>query len=340
MGEDGFRRERHLEFESLERGAEFRGNDSSFNPFPAVMTRQFYFAAAALLASLFGAGCGERRVTAISETEEPFYAEAVTLNTGHRYGEALASYLKVIDRRGELGAPESHLDAGVIYLNHIKDPVRAYYHFSRYLDLKANSSEAPKVRGLQEAALVRIAARFPGFPADGQSGRLGNPEEVTRLRRENEELRAELQTLRGYTAQTTRSRVGVTLPENSVASTPPPHVPIEGINPVTSANLFTQQPQTQPRQTLPQPTQPSGTRTTTPQPTKATTSATQPRPGATQVQPPATAARPSGRTHTVKAKETLYGISRQYGVKMEDLQRANGLTASSSLKVGAVLKIP
>lgn len=296
------------------------------------MTRQFYFATAALIAALFGAGCGERRVTAISETEEPFYAEAVTLNSGHRYGEALASYLKVIDKRGELGAPESHLDAGVIYLNHIKDPVRAYYHFSRYLELKANSSEAPKVRGMQEAALVRIAARIPGFPADGQSNRLGNAEEVNRLRRENEELRAELQTLRGYTAnQAPRSRAGVTLPEGSIgATTPPPQVLIEGSSPVTTANLF----QPQPRQTVPQSQAQPVVRTTPPQPQKTVT---QPRPGTTQTQ---TAIRPSGRTHTVKAKETLYGISRQYGVKMEDLQRANGLTASSSLKIGAVLKIP
>lgn len=305
------------------------------------MTRQFYFAAAALLASLFGAGCGERRLPAIAETEEPFYAEAVALNNGHRYGEALSSYLKVIDKRGELGSPESHLDAGVIYLNHIKDPVRAYYHFSRYLDLKANSSEAPRVRGLQEAALVRMAARFPGFPADGQSGRVTNAEEVSRLRRENEELRAELQTLRGYTAAQPRGRAGVALPENSVASAPPPHVPIEGVNAVTSANLFTPQAQApaQSRPTLPQSQTPAGTRTTAPQPQKAATPATQQRPGGTQAQTPATA-RPSGRTHTVKAKETLYGISRQYGVRMEDLQRANGLNASTPLKVGAVLKIP
>lgn len=339
MGEDGFRRERHLEFESLERGAEFRGNDSSFNPFPSVMTRQFYFVAAALLASLFSAGCGERRVTAISETEEPLYAEAVALNNGQRYGEALASYLKVIDKRGELGAPESHLDAGVIFLNHIKDPVRAYHHFSRYLELKANSSEASKVRGMQEAALVRIAARFPGFPADGQSGRLGNPEEINRLRRENEELRAELQTLRGYTvAQSPRSRAGIVLPENSTSA--PPQIVIDDTHRATSANLFTTQQQApQPRQTA-SPTQtPAVGRLPSPQPQKTVTPAT-PRPGTTPAQTPATAARPSGRTHTVKAKETLYGISRQYGVKMEDLQRANGLTATSGLKVGAVLKIP
>lgn len=301
------------------------------------MTRQFYFAVAALLASLLGAGCGERKTAAIPESEEPLYIEAVALNNGHRYGEALASYLKVIDKRGELGAPDSHLDAGVIYLNHIKDPIRAYHHFSRYLDLKANSSEAPKVRGMLEASLVRIAARFPGFPSDGQSNRLINTEEVNRLRRENEELRAELQTLRGYAARPSRSAAGIVLPDGTIANaTPPPQIKIEGSAPMTTAGMF---PQSQPIQPVQQPQTLPNTRPTLPQAQRTVTPTSQ-RPGTAQSQAATPAPRPSGRTHTVKAKETLYGISRQYGVKLEDLQRANGLTASSSLRVGAVLKIP
>lgn len=299
------------------------------------MTRHHYFAAIALLASLFSAGCGERRTASIPETEEPHYAEAVALNNQRRYGEALAAYLKVIDRRGEQGAPESQLDAGVIYLNHIKDPIRAYYHFSRYLDLKANSSEAPRVREMLDASLVRIAARFPGRPADDRSGQLVATEEVSRLRRENEELKAELQTLRGVSSARNRPPV-IMSDQGSAYTTPPPQVPVDAGSQVT-ANLLQAQ---QPRQIQPQ-TQPQvGVRPTSSQPQKGAVSGVVQRPGATQQQAQPTAARPSGRTHTVKAKETLYGISRQHGVKMEDLMKANGLTSSSSLKVGAVLKIP
>ena len=44
-------------------------------------------------------------------------------------------------------------------------------------------------------------------------------------------------------------------------------------------------------------------------------------------------------THTVKKKETLYSIARQYGVKLNDLFRANpGLTAN--IKIGQTIRIP
>jgi LysM repeat protein len=71
------------------------------------------------------------------------------------------------------------------------------------------------------------------------------------------------------------------------------------------------------------------------------------RPAATKSAPPANSPGPSprsagssGRTHTVQARETLYKISRQYGVRPEDLARANGITNPSNVPVGTVLRIP
>lgn len=46
------------------------------------------------------------------------------------------------------------------------------------------------------------------------------------------------------------------------------------------------------------------------------------------------------KTHTVAKGETYYGISRMYGVTVDDLYKANNLTSSDVLKVGQVLKIP
>ncbi len=44
-------------------------------------------------------------------------------------------------------------------------------------------------------------------------------------------------------------------------------------------------------------------------------------------------------SHKVKKKETLFSISREYGVKLEDLYRANpGLTAN--IKIGQIIRIP
>lgn len=44
--------------------------------------------------------------------------------------------------------------------------------------------------------------------------------------------------------------------------------------------------------------------------------------------------------HTVEKGETLYAISRRYGISVEDLCKANSMTASSIIKVGQKLTIP
>ncbi|NIJ46061.1 LysM repeat protein [Wenyingzhuangia heitensis] len=46
------------------------------------------------------------------------------------------------------------------------------------------------------------------------------------------------------------------------------------------------------------------------------------------------------KTHTVAAKETLYGISKTYGVSIPDLKKANSVVLSEGLKLGTVLIIP
>lgn len=46
------------------------------------------------------------------------------------------------------------------------------------------------------------------------------------------------------------------------------------------------------------------------------------------------------KTHTVQAKETIYGISKQYGVKQDALKKANPFLNERELKIGDVLTIP
>lgn len=45
------------------------------------------------------------------------------------------------------------------------------------------------------------------------------------------------------------------------------------------------------------------------------------------------------QTYTVKRGDTLYGISNQFGVSVDDIKRINGLT-NNTIQVGQVLKIP
>lgn len=46
------------------------------------------------------------------------------------------------------------------------------------------------------------------------------------------------------------------------------------------------------------------------------------------------------KTHTVQPKETVYGISRQYGIKQDDLKKANPFLSQRDLQIGDVLVIP
>ena len=94
-----------------------------------------------------------------------------------RWDEALADVPEG-DRPPGDAAPESNLDAGLIYLNHIKDPIYAIYYFRKYLELEPNSKQAGYVRGLIEAAKREFARALPGQPLESETEHLGVEEQV------------------------------------------------------------------------------------------------------------------------------------------------------------------
>ncbi len=265
-------------------------------------------ALAALAVLLIGSGCSDRDNAPLpAETDEPLYVQGMQLKRQGRNPEALTAFLKVIDKRGMKGAPESHVESGSIYLNHIKDPVEAYHHFRKYLELEPKSKQAEFVRGALNTAKREFASSLPARPLDDQSVRLQAADELAKLRRDNEELRAELATLRGGGATPLpRAPRMITLPDE-VRATPSPA-------PVANESLITLAP-----------------------PRRESEVTVAPAPAPQKNPPPA---RAGSRTHTVKPKETLFAISRQYGVSVADLMAANGIRNPSAVAVGAVLKIP
>ena len=180
---------------------------------------------AACLAVFAGASCSDRGTPLPAETDEPYYVQGKQLIRQGRNPEALTLFLKVIDRRGERGAAESHLEAGSIYLKHTKDPVEAYHHFRKYLDLQPNSKEAAGVRGMVEAAKREFARTLPARPLDDQSVKMQADDTLDNLRRENDELRAQIATLRGTsTVPVTRAAPMISLPEEAQPRPAPPPV--------------------------------------------------------------------------------------------------------------------
>jgi LysM repeat protein len=361
----------HLEFESREQVAEFTANDPPFNPFHRLMTvRRQIFASCALAALLLGAGCGGDSVTS-AEVDDALYQQAQQLKRAGRHAEALATFIKVIEKRGEQASPESNLEVAVIYEQSIKDPVEAIHYFRKYLDLEPNSQQAPMVRQRVDLNRRELLRGLPGSPREDQMVRLGN-QELDRMQRKIEELEAELgrqrngagtlpyRTSRGPAVAVDQVQIPVLVAEGSArpSSTPPPEVaqpifqPLAGM-PQTSGAQMSGASSSGSRTPAVTGSAGTGSRTATgatATPPRTTAGynpvpSTSQRPGGSApTRPGATSGAVVGRRHRVAQGEGLYGISRSYNVTVEAIVAVNRDVlpngVKSILKPGMELKIP
>lgn len=144
-----------------------------------------------LLITLVGlVGCAPSGVEVVSETDEKQYQLGQDYKNQGRMEEALAAFERVIDARRD--APESHLEAGYIYLRALKDPINAIYHFNRYLRLLPHSAQAAQVGQLIETAQKEFARQLPAQPYEGSLDRIDLMDLVQTLKQENESLKREL----------------------------------------------------------------------------------------------------------------------------------------------------
>jgi tetratricopeptide (TPR) repeat protein len=267
------------------------------------------------------AGCTDsERVSSAAEVDEPAYREGQALLKTGRRQEALSAFLKVIDRRGD-EAPESHLEVGLLYLQHINDPLSAIYHFKKYLALRPNSPQAPLVKQRIDAAMRDFARTLPAQSLENQPQRVDLVAALDRLKQENEMLKQELADLKGG-----RAAAQTTLPgEDAPAAAPPPAA--SGFNFATDSIPTVR--------TRPAPVTPS--RPAPARPTPAVTPPPAPKPAA------ATPA--GGRRHTIRPGDTLYKLAQQYygnRAKWRDIYAANRdvMKSETDLKTGMSLKIP
>jgi LysM repeat protein len=136
------------------------------------------------------ASCSPVQTELLSETDEKQYQRGKLFLRNGNTEDALNAFLGVIDSRRD--APESHFEAGYIFLSEIRDPVRAYYHFSRYLELYPQSDRAREVSQLMETAQKEFARQLPAQPFEGQLDRLDLMELIKNLREENDSLKQDL----------------------------------------------------------------------------------------------------------------------------------------------------
>ena len=135
-------------------------------------------------------GCTPSGVDVVGETDEKQYQLGQDYKSQGREENALDAFLRVIDARRD--APESHLEAGYIYLRTMEDPIRAIYHFDRYLQFKPQSPQSAQVRQLIETAQKEFARQLPAEPFEGELDRIDLMDLVKTLKLENDDLKREL----------------------------------------------------------------------------------------------------------------------------------------------------
>jgi LysM repeat protein len=268
---------------------------------PRVLNYIFYviFAFVALV------GCAPSGVEVVSETNEKQYQLGLDYKNQGRMEEALGAFERVIDARRD--APESHFEAGYIYLHTLKDPINAIYHFNCYLRLQPQSPQASQVRQLIETAQKEFARQLPAQPYEGELDRIDLMDLVKTLKQENDSLKQDLvaatarvQQLENVLGQARRATLGQTSSQSLDSQT--------GRSSSTTVSSTS---------TLGQTSTPS----VAPSPSNAP------------------------RTYQVQSGDTLSAISRRfYGTPSRwiDIYQANRdrLSSESALRVGQDIRIP
>lgn len=275
------------------------------------------------LAALWLGGCTDsERVRTAAEVDEPAYREGQSLLKTGRRQEALSAFLKVIDQRGN-DAPESHLEIGLLYAQHINDPLSAIYHFKKYLALRPNSPQAPLVRQRIDAATREFARTLPAQPLENQLQRVDLVATLDKLKQENEALKQELADVKAG-----RNAVAASGLDSNPAASATAAAPGLSFNVDTIPTVRTR------------PVAPPS-RTTVPASTRAAPTTAKP------ATPAAPAAQPvsGNRRHTVQPGDTLFKIAQQYygnRSRWRDIYAANRgvMKSETDLKVGMQLRIP
>jgi LysM repeat protein len=258
------------------------------------------------------AGCARNDESPYAtEKDDPAYQSGKSLEQQGRDQEALGAFLKIIAKHGE-DAPESHLEAGLLYQDHVKDPITAIYYYKKYLELSPNSPQASLVRGRIVACMRDFARTLPGQPLGSDALQPDLSDVVDRLQKENDALKSELAALRANrpapASEPAEPSQPVARPEpDTVAETPRPVI--------TRAPMTPERPTVAPAHA---PAAHSGM-------TLSTTA--------------------TGHTHTVEKGDTLMNISQHYygtRSKWRDIYAANRdvMKSENDLKIGMQLKIP
>jgi nucleoid-associated protein YgaU len=166
-------------------------------------------------------GCETKHFKSIAEKEDSRFLAAQQLIKEGQYDAALSAFLKVIAKRDS--APESHLEAGQLYLSVYNDPILAIYHFRQYVMILPDSPQVKTVFQMIETAKKAFLRQLPGnLLSDNPAVQANFVQTLQQIRDENTSLKAQVADLQqrlkqsqsSSSSQRTTSRAPYGLPKN------------------------------------------------------------------------------------------------------------------------------
>jgi LysM repeat protein len=255
----------------------------------------------ALYAAL--SGCSPTAETRLDEQQNPHFKAGKDKFSALDYKGAIESFEHAVQDNPR--SVLAHFELGVLFEQHANDYAAALYHYNKALKLRPNEYPAENIR-----------QRIPGCRqelAKADSLAVGNPtalRETERLREENLALRKQIELLQNHLAARPPANApgGQFAKAREISYSSPASPTLAGTNVALRADTGSVSP---------------GATADASDRARAGTTGT----GRT-------------RTHTVKAGETPFAISRQYRIKIDVLLSANPGLDPKRIRVGQVLNIP
>ena len=297
-----------------------------------------------LLSGLALSGCPPSVQSQLDEEKEPHFLAGMSRINTMDYQGAIQSFEKALTVNPK--SASAHFELGWLFDQKESDPAAAIYHYEHYLKLRPEAEKAEFVKQHIFACKQELARTVSLAPITEKQQRDLEKlvEDNKRLVERNKQLTEELGKWRVYYAAQSQSA------NPPVRSNPP--VAAASTAATGQSDLASRKGMTGPTNVVSQPD--TVTRNLAAASSGTGAPPVQAVPGAGSTARPAASLGYSSsnsasvgpskaaaaRTHTVKPRETLGTIARQYGVKLEALETANPGVNPRRIRPGQVLKLP
>ncbi|HEY8965654.1 MAG TPA: LysM peptidoglycan-binding domain-containing protein [Candidatus Methylacidiphilales bacterium] len=298
-------------------------------------------AAAALALSFTGCEKDEKALAAEDDTNPHFHAATLAVQQQNFDG-AAREYEAAL--RANPNVSEAHYELGLLYGDHLGQPIPSLYHFNQYLLDRPNGENAQQAQARLNAASIAFAATVPNSP-------IQNAEVFAKLQKDNQDLQHSLgaanQRVNELLSKLAASAKGDSSSSASApaasAVEPAPALALKDATSAaaaesTAAGTAAAVPAATPATPQPAPT-------TVAAAAAAATAA--PAPASVPTAPAVAATPAGGQTYTIVGGDTLWKIAKQFypghvteGIAKIKAANADVLVEGKPLKIGTQIRIP